>query len=239
MGLPPEPWYKHLSYFLNLLTFYWPWLPLAAAGAWLAVQGRSWWKKESDLILVLWPALYLFIMSGMSTRASWYIMPAFPALALLSARTLDRFLGEKNRIPLGRGILVLGIALVALLNLQPYALDKDRERDTRVLAPYVKYFGDKGDRVIGFNEDFYGLNNALLYYSDHAAEPLYSDVKEMAGEFQRDQTVLCVAHRGDLADIGKGISAWFPVKYADDLILISNRNLDASQVRTGGPRWVN
>jgi hypothetical protein len=129
--------------------------------------------------------------------------------------------------------------VVVCANALPFALDKDREKDTRILSPYVKHFAEAGDAIVAFHEDFYGLNNALLFYSDHAADPLFSTAEQVAGELKKDHAVLCVAHRSDLAEIGRLFPAWHPVKFADNLVLISNRNLDLSQVQTGGGPWEN
>lgn len=234
----PQPWTMHLSYFRDLLVFYWPWLPLAVLGYGWAARKRF-WKDENLLMLVIWPAAYIGVMSLMNARVLWYIMPVFPALALLSARFLEQFTAENTGKTIDKLLLALGLAVVVLANALPYALDNNREKDARILAPYVKHFAEEGDAVIAFREDFYGLNNALLFYSDHAAEPLYQNVVELAGELKSDKAVLCVAHRGDLREIGKAVPDWHPVKYADDLVLISNRNLDISQVRTWGGTWEN
>ena len=135
--------------------------------------------------------------------------------------------------------VAFGLAVVVCANALPFALDKDREKDTRILSPYVKHFAEAGDAIVAFHEDFYGLNNALLFYSDHAADPLFSTAEQVAGELKKDHAVLCVAHRSDLAEIGRLFPAWHPVKFADNLVLISNRNLDLSQVQTGGGPWEN
>ena len=135
--------------------------------------------------------------------------------------------------------MALGIAVIVLLNALPMALDADRERDARIIAPYVKYFADKGDKVIALREEFYGLNNAMLFFSDHAAEPLYQNVVDVQKEFLSQQIVLCVAHREDLAEIQNLVSVWYPVKYGQDLILISNQKLDVNDVQTWGSLWQN
>ncbi len=236
--LEPQPWTKHLSYFLDLLTYYWPWLPLAVLGYAWAVR-KKFWKDETLLLLVLWPAIYIAVMSAMNARILWYIMPIFPALALLSGHFLDQHQTEKGRKSVGQIIVAFGLAVVVCANALPFALDKDREKDTRILSPYVKHFAEAGDAIVAFHEDFYGLNNALLFYSDHAADPLFSTAEQVAGELKKDHAVLCVAHRSDLAEIGRLFPAWHPVKFADNLVLISNRNLDLSQVQTGGGPWEN
>jgi len=182
----------------------------------------------------------LVVMSCMKTRYVWYLMQSLPALALVSANGLYHWAGiPSQREKVFKGIFVLGLSAVVLLNFLPYALDRDREKDTRIIAPYVKQFADKGAKVIALREEYYGLNNALLFFSDHAAEPLYPNVVDIQKEFASPQLVLCVAHRGDLDEIQKTFPDWYPVKYGDDLILIANQRLDVSDVQTWSGLWQN
>jgi len=253
----PEAWYAHLGFIKDLFTFYWPWIPVAIYGLFQIVRGdlKDW---ETTLLLLLWSLTVLVVMSCMKTRYIWYLMQSLPALALVSAYGLYHMVEMlenhesffKNLVyvgiwlPLTREklinfIVLIGLLAIVILNALPIALDADREKDTRIIAPYVKHFADSGDRLIALREEFYGLNNALLFFSDHAAQPLYQDVADIQKEFSANQTVLCVAHREDLAEIQKTVTAWYPVKYGDDLILISNQKLDVSDVQTWGRLWQN
>lgn len=235
----PEAWYAHLGFIKDLFIFYWPWIPAAIYGLFRIMRGDL-KDRETTLLLLLWSLTVLVVMSFMKTRYIWYLMQSLPALALVAANGLYHWVDTpESREKLFQGIVAVGIAAIVLLNALPNALDADRERDTRIIAPYVKHFADNGDRLIALREEFYGLNNAMLFFSDHAAQPLYQDVADIQKEFLAKQTVLCVAHREDLAEIQKTVTAWYPVKYGDDLILISNQKLDVSDVQTWGGLWQN
>jgi 4-amino-4-deoxy-L-arabinose transferase-like glycosyltransferase len=70
------PWF----YILEIFKYNWPWLlflPLSLNLAW-ENRNLSW----SKLILV-WGSLYLFVISIMTTKLPWYVLPIYPALALL------------------------------------------------------------------------------------------------------------------------------------------------------------
>jgi len=235
----PEAWYAHLGFIKDLFTFYWPWIPAAIYGLFRIIRGDL-KDRETTLLLLLWSLTVLTVMSFMKTRYVWYLMQSLPALALVAAYGLYHWVDlPENREKLLQIIVGVGITAIVLLNVLPFALDKDRERDTRTIAPYVKYFADNGDRLIALREEYFGLNNALLFFSDHAAEPLYQNVGDIQKEFSANQTVLCVAHREDLAEIQKTVTAWYPVIYTDDLILISNQKLDTNDVQTWGGLWQN
>jgi len=235
----PEAWYAHFGFIKDLFIFYWPWIPAAIYGLFRLIRGDL-KDRETTVLLLLWSLTVLVVMSFMKIRFIWYLMQSLPALALVSAYGLYHWIDlPEHRVRLFNGIMVIGLAAIVFFNFLPYALDEDRESDTRVIAPYVKHFGDNGDKVIALREDFFGLNNALLFFSDHVAQPLYCNVADIQKEFASAQPVLCVAHREDLAEIQKTIPLWYPVKYAGDLILISNQKLDTSDVQTWGGLWQN
>ncbi|WP_448562966.1 ArnT family glycosyltransferase [Trichothermofontia sp.] len=70
------PWY----YLLEILKYSWPWLlflPAALVQVWEnRVLG---WAK----LLLVWSGGYLLAISLMSTKLPWYVMPLYPALALI------------------------------------------------------------------------------------------------------------------------------------------------------------
>ncbi len=232
-GLVEKPitrWTRY-SYFTDLLTYYWPWLPLALWGIWLGIK-KGLRKNEDLFFLLIWPLTIFSVMSVMSSHALWYILPAFPGFALWAAYALDHVLSAQNKVKLGKILIGVGLVLTVVLNAQPYALDRDREKDTRIVAPYIKHFCGQGAKLIAMRESFYGLNNAMLFFSDHAAEPLYDNADGVEKEFQDKAVVLCVVHRGDMDDVQKTVKQWYPVKYGEDFVLLSNQKLDTSDVRS-------
>jgi len=83
-----EPWY----YFLGIgFVGFLPWtllLPIAAKVTWQAT-----WKKTFDdktLYLILWAFLPFLFFSISKSKLPHYILPIFPALALLTALALER-----------------------------------------------------------------------------------------------------------------------------------------------------
>ncbi len=223
----PDTWYAHFNFLRDLLIYDWPWLPFLVYGFYLLAR-RDFQNRETVVFLFVWSLTATVIISVSHFRFMWYYMQIFPAFAIVSAIGLSRVLSSENRLRAIKIIIAGGLLAAVLVNVLPIPLDKDREKDTRTIAPYVKHYADNGAKVIALREEFYGLNNALLFFSDHAAEPLYTNVSDVQKEFASPQTVLCVAHQGDLAEIQKSIPVWYPVKYGGDLILISNKNLEGN-----------
>jgi 4-amino-4-deoxy-L-arabinose transferase-like glycosyltransferase len=231
-----EPWYHHLSYLKDLAVFDWPWLPLQILGlVFMFRDGR--WKSDNVLLILLWIGAVIGVMSCMQTGVLWYIMPSFPALAIAAAWALDYFLDETNKVKVGRGLMGIGLATVVLLNALPIPLNKEREKDVRTIAPYVKYLAGEGASLVALREEYYGLNNALMFFSDHAAKPTLNDPRDLEPLFESPKLVLCVAHRGDLDELSVDLKQWYPVKFGEDLILIANQKIDISDIPTGNGPW--
>lgn len=70
------PWY----YFLEILKYGWPWLLFLPQSIQLTWENREWgWAK----LPLIWSGTYLAIVSMMSAKLPWYILPLYPALALM------------------------------------------------------------------------------------------------------------------------------------------------------------
>lgn len=101
------PWY----YLLELLKYTAPWLLFLPNGLFLAWQKRH--QTWSHLALV-GIVVYLGLISLMSTKLPWYIMPIYPFLALVIGAQLDQF-WQRGPYPRAIAILFSVLALVSLV----------------------------------------------------------------------------------------------------------------------------
>lgn len=70
------PWY----YLLEIIKYAHPWLLFLPGGIVLAIRDRSSsWAK----LTLTWSVVYLLAISLMTTKLPWYVIPIYPALALL------------------------------------------------------------------------------------------------------------------------------------------------------------
>lgn len=75
------PWY----YLLEILKYSFPWLLFLPGGIAIAIQNRrSSWAK----LILVWGGIYLVAISLMVTKLPWYIIPLYPAVALLAGTNL-------------------------------------------------------------------------------------------------------------------------------------------------------
>lgn len=227
-----QAWYEHLSYAKDLLSCYWPWLPVFLLGLWLTLKS-AWQKEETAIFLLVWIGTIFITMSYMQTRVLWYVMPVFPACAMVCGRYLGGWISGKKRQKAVIAIIGLALILAVAINSTTLKLSTDRERDVRVLAPYVKYFGNLKCSILAFREDYYGLNNALLFYSDYAAAPSLKTYDELDSIFRRSDTVLVYIDNKELDSLKNHIATLSVVRKSPGKALIANTPLDISSV----PVW--
>jgi len=78
------PWF-----YLKELVEFLPWLMFSFFGLHLAWQERIWgWAK----LTLTWSGIYLIVVSIMTTKLPWYILPLYPALALAVGEILNQVL---------------------------------------------------------------------------------------------------------------------------------------------------
>lgn len=226
----PQPWYEHFSYVKDLFTYYWPWLPFFIWGLWIAVKAFR--KENAASLLIVWCATMFIVMSAMQARVMWYILPIIPAASILSGNAVSRFLSEHKKILCAKISIGITIIAIIVINATPIRLSQERETDIRVLAPYVKHFSQHGYTTIGYDYDYYSLNNALMFYSDYAAEPIYRDVSSINQAFASADTVLALIDNAVLFSIGPSLSHYEIVRKCEGMSLISNHTLNISGIKT-------
>ena len=98
------PWY----YFLEIAKYTMPWLIFLPGGIKLAFSKRQQtWAK----LALLWFGIYLIAISVMATKLPWYIIPIYPAFALLVGANLAQ-IHNKLHISLIAKILLIIVAII-------------------------------------------------------------------------------------------------------------------------------
>jgi 4-amino-4-deoxy-L-arabinose transferase-like glycosyltransferase len=103
-----EPVYVYLWY---SLMFFLPWSIILLSAIWGA---GKWAKGESGrLILLIAAGIFLFFTAS-GSRRSYYILPLLPALAIITAKSVTDWLGEKARqLNFTLGAVATGIFFLA------------------------------------------------------------------------------------------------------------------------------
>jgi 4-amino-4-deoxy-L-arabinose transferase-like glycosyltransferase len=223
-GSSGGPWWGHLDYLRDLVSFYWPWLPLLGWVLFRSFRTGAHRKPEVRLVLI-WAGAIFLVMSLMDKRSLWYVLPAYPALALLIGGSWMSFPRGWNQRAQA-WVLAVGTLCALVVVLLPIRLDREREASVRELAPLVRKAAGEGVLLYCFRGDYHGLNNALLFYSDHAV-PKANFLKEAAQvreAFRGKGSALCLVGRKDLVPLTKDLGPWYLWKEAEDLVLIADRD---------------
>ena len=172
-GGDKEPFY-FLGYAKDFFRNYWPWLPFTLIG--LIKFGKHGLFKEKDrtaLLLFLWPVLTFLVMSTSKNQTLRYLFMIFPALAIITAKTISTWLGPEKK-DLALGMMTGVIAVTALfVNASPFQVKvtlTQNSKEVRELAAVIN-LNTPANQTIGN----YGLTPsnprlAMLFYSNRAIE---------------------------------------------------------------------
>ena len=84
-------WY----YLLELVKYSFPWLIFLPGGIKLAIKQ---WNKTWAKLALIWFGSYLLVISLMTTKLPWYIIPIYPAFALLVGANLEHLVRVQKKI---------------------------------------------------------------------------------------------------------------------------------------------
>jgi len=139
----------------------------------------------------------------------------------------DRFLNDRAKIAIAGGIGIIAVAAAVVLNATSVRIEAERSGDVRELAPYVRQLKSQGAKVIAFRQDYYGLNNSLLFYSDAAAFPLYDNTELLTNALESDSLVVCVVPNDALEEVKAKVINFHLVHTAGDLSIGTNKAIPA------------
>lgn len=120
-------------------------------------------NRPAGLFLAVWIVVALLIFCTASSRLSLYLLPVFPAFALLCAKLWPSFSREEawRGNPLGfsrRTTIALGLWVMALLGLKLGAAHFPHEKDMRALYALIEdKMPDEAYEIVSINEHVEGL----------------------------------------------------------------------------------
>ncbi len=149
-----------------LLRHYWPWLPLMLIGLTWQVRSLIRSRDSAAALLVIWAACVLIPFSVSEAKALRYIMPVFPAFAILAAAPLSRWadsIRSARYVKLGYLIALIALLLAALFPNPRYRAD-----DMQALAPIIDANSNPARRVIlyTYGELHHNYMSQFVWYTD-------------------------------------------------------------------------
>ena len=167
-GGTKDPFY-FLGYVKDFLRNYWPWLPFALVG--LAQFGKRGFKdkNETALLLFLWPVLTFLIMSTSKNQTLRYLFMIFPALAIVTARTISTWMGTERKnqaLVIMTGVIA---ATTLFVNATPFSVKvtlAQNSKEVRELAAIINLNTPADQNIGSFRLTPSNPRLAMLFYSN-------------------------------------------------------------------------
>jgi 4-amino-4-deoxy-L-arabinose transferase-like glycosyltransferase len=177
-----------------LLKHYWPWLPFMLVGFWVlakkALRDRDW----SASLLVIWILGIIGPLSLAESKILRYIMPAFPAFALLAAVPISEWMtGVRRRRYLAVGYVVLCLSIVGIVVFtHPYP----RAEEMRRIGSEVEVRTTVGERIIFYTggEARHDYRNQFLWYTGRFCDYVL-DTSELRKHLESEEKRFFVVDR--------------------------------------------
>ncbi len=162
-----------LGYAEDFLRNYWPWLPFALAG--LAKFGKRGFleKDRTSLLLFLWPILTFLVMSTSKNQTLRYLFMMFPALAIITAKTISEWLGpdKKNQaMAIMTGVIVVTTLFVNATPFQVKATLAQSSKEVRELAAIINLNTQKTQKIGNYYLTTSNPRLAVQFYSNRVIE---------------------------------------------------------------------
>jgi 4-amino-4-deoxy-L-arabinose transferase-like glycosyltransferase len=152
-----------------LLKSYWPWLPAMLAGSVVVVRGndRRLW------LLLFWPALVFALCAVATSRVLRYLLPAYPAFAILAAIGIRKLVAPRY-LRLGLRIAA-PVAALGVLAVAAFPRTHLEAAEIRPIARAATAATSAGERVGFYDEGQprYDEMNQMQWYGDRFLTPVF------------------------------------------------------------------
>lgn len=153
------PWYYYLS---AILTKYWYFLFFALYGGYLAIKQEFGHKQQGWFLIVIWAIFFPFAFSFGNQKLHYFILPMYPATALLVGLCFDKIFSETIKLRFLKAIKYILIIMTFLILCIPLKLYKERFKEIAKMAPTI-------DATLSEANDY----EFIIYKQDKASALFY------------------------------------------------------------------
>ena len=192
-GSLSPPWRRYtgaLEYIWMVTKSYWPWLPAMVTGAVVVIRG----KDRRLWLLLLWVLVVYALCAVTRSRVLRYMLPAYPAFAILSALGLLKLAPEhvlRRGLRIATPVLGLAVLVVAI-----FPRTHHEAVDVRPMARAATSATSAGERVAFYDGGLtrYDEMNQLQWYGDRYLNGL-TDRDELLAQLRSGAARVCVLDR--------------------------------------------
>lgn len=192
----------HFEYLFLLARLYEPWFAFALGGFFLAARGvfKTGEKASPEIFLIVWVAVVLILFSQAEAKVLRYILPAFPAFAMLSALALQKVFPAKLLPKLAPIAVALLTAAAIISAARPNYVE--RGADMRALAPVADAATEKGEKVwlYASGDVQWGFRNQLIWYGNRLCE-FTQDLREIETLAREKKRAVVIMDKPSFADL--------------------------------------
>ncbi|MCX5703785.1 MAG: glycosyltransferase family 39 protein [Candidatus Omnitrophica bacterium] len=171
-----------------------PWAVLLYASSaymvWLALRKRD----RRAILLCAWAAVMYTLYTVVRSKLHWYIMPAYPALAISSGIFLDRFLKNKA-FKVSVAVILLGMLIQVPVS---WAFKLDFCPEIKAVSKYARSLHDQGAVIYLYK----GYDDKETFYLGTFSSPL-TDSAIPSREALLNSSVYCLMRMSDIDDASK------------------------------------
>jgi len=178
----PASLFYFLGYAKDFLKNYWPWLPVAVFGL-FQFGRRAFMEKDIRCqLLFSWVVAVFLVMSTSRNQTLRYLFMIFPALAIITARTVADWLPERIKeksLPYILGIVMVTVVFVNATPFQVKVMLSPNSVEVRQLAAVIHLNTPSDQKLGSYRLPMHNPRNALLFYSDRYLDDPVTDTLEL------------------------------------------------------------
>jgi 4-amino-4-deoxy-L-arabinose transferase-like glycosyltransferase len=179
-----QHWYSYFWYIEKLFEHYLPWVFFAVYGVYLLVRRNIKQIQYPDILLICWIVVVIAMMSVANERKVWYILPSFPALAVVCSIVIDGILStDQRRIRFYQAAFGFLLLVSIIMTATPVRLDTNRNPDLKAIAHFIRNNPPGVKEITNYRISAHWLHRTpLMFYSDVDLGPPFQTVALLKGK---------------------------------------------------------
>ena len=158
-----------LFYFRSLLRGFPVWYVFVAVALVYAVYRSVRFRDRARILLLVAAAIPFILFNASRSRIGWYMIPIYPALALLAAELPVRIAATATRHWLGEAAKYVGLLLIAaiwIVTMPGLPAVGDFNPDVKAVMSYSNLILKPEDKLINYWPGSYWIRPSAAFYTD-------------------------------------------------------------------------
>ena len=225
-----NPWYYYIT---TISRKYFYFLPFALYGGYLAFRRAFKDKQYEFYLLIIWALIFPVAFSFGRQKLHYFIMPMYPAAALLIGLTIKKFTSEAIKPKIALVLKYLLVLYATVMLCVPINIRSHRYEELVVMAPAIEETlkANPGCEFITYNYDGAA---ALWYVRPLTKLPSVNDLPALENKLSStaDNPRLCFISTEDFAQLSSAVrqNCRVLLKYKKRLLVVSPKSSELAVV---------